>query len=173
MSDIYDFYDRLLSIKEEDLEPVIIKIINEEVTKIKESSTNLDGLCRVIGINIYENMKRKNINAVCLDLKELINIDHLILLVKYHFQGENITILVDPTFSQFVKKDNLELIKYTSWPSERILPQIKDGLLTKGCIKINNETFNNYVNSFLENKLDINLDEVFYDEKRKELYRHL
>lgn len=104
MSDIYDFYDRLLSIKEEDLEPVIIKIINEEVTKIKESSTNLDGLCRVIGINIYENMKRKNINAVCLDLKELINIDHLILLVKYHFQGENITILVDPTFSQFVKK---------------------------------------------------------------------
>ena len=27
MSDIYDFYDRLLSIKEEDLEPVIIKIM--------------------------------------------------------------------------------------------------------------------------------------------------
>lgn len=171
MSNIYDFYSKILNIKDENIENVVSEKIIAELDNIKEINSDISGFCRVIGINLYDSLKKDNINVIKVDLNDLIKVDHLILLVKYYYNNEDVTLLIDPTFSQFVPKDNKKLIKFKNWPGNKISSILKEELLNKGYLKVNNERFNDYLNAFLDVKEYFSLEEIFYSEKSKELDR--
>lgn len=171
MSNLYDFYNKILNIKDENIENNIAEKIITELNNIKIINADTEGFCRVVGTNLFDSLKKENINVIKLDLNDLIGVDHLVLLVKYCHNNEDITLLIDPTFSQFVQKSDSKLIKLKNWPGNKISPTLKEKLLTNGYAKIDNESFNDYINSFLENKENFSLDEIFYLEKSKELDR--
>ena len=164
------FCNNILNIRNIDASSQIKKIVIEEKEKILNMNSNLSGYCKYIASIIEERLKEINVRTYWLDLNELINIDHVVLIVEYKYNNQIKRILIDPTYIQFVKKENAKLLKLQSWPSEKIDKEILQELLTSGCIDLNTKVLNNYLSAFGKH-IELNLDDFLINYQQENLTR--
>lgn len=170
MNDIYSFYNSILNIGNADRQDIIKKTVLKQRAKLLEYADCLDGFCIYIAAQIEEDLRQLGITTYYVDLNELADVDHVSLIAEYMVDDEVQRILIDPTFEQFVKKDDKKLLKLKEWPSEKI--ENKDlvmNLRVDGCCIIDNEKFNDYVNSFCPVKQQISLNEYLLDRRIKSI----
>lgn len=166
-----DFYQKILNIESKEIEEIVKNIVQFEKNKVLEKSDFLDGYCKYLSMQIKERLKAENIHAIDLNLSELTSIDHMALLVRYKFNNEMKTILIDPTFIQFVESLDKKLINLSHWPSEKISEELLKGLLENGYAFIDNKLFNNYLNSFLDTDQEFNLEEYIFNKKSEKFQK--
>ena len=170
MNEYIDFCNSILNIRNIDASEKIKNIIKEEKSKLSNINVDLSGYCKYIASILEDRLKEINIKTYWLDLNELINIDHVILIAEYKHNNQLKRNLIDPTFNQFVKKDNNKLLKLKEWPSEKIDKDILNELLTSGVIELDSYKFNNYLSSFGK-KTNLNLDEFLINYKKENITR--
>lgn len=84
-----------------------------------------------------------------IDLNYLINVDHVILIAEYRTEKGMEHLLIDPSFTQFTKQENKNLLKFTEWSSEKIKNKtIVDDLITTGVTEIDDKKWQDYISSF-------------------------
>lgn len=169
MSDLNDFYSKILNIRTKDVEKIVDQIVAEEKEILFSQVQDTEGFCIYLSQNIMQRLKNENINVVELDLNDFDLIDHHALLVQFRQSYETNNILIDPTYSQFVSSTSKSLINLKEWPSNLLEKELLDKLLIKGYSLITNEGFNNYLKSFGYNE-KVDLDTYILD-KRSELLR--
>lgn len=167
MNDLNMFYNTILNINDKDYEEEIRKIVLEERTDLLTRVKKLDGYCKYLANQIEYRIKEEigGIHIYRIDLRDFNLIDHTILIAEYMFNKEMKKLLIDPSFSQFVKKRQAHLIKLEKWPGDIIDENTIFNQIKYGVVKINDLSFNNYLNSFREESIDINLDEYLLDSK--------
>ena len=163
--DLDSFYNSILNIGNKDKYNDIVKIVKKEKTKLLESAASLDGFCKYLANQIEYEIKT-NLSGVwvsSIDLNELVQVDHVVLLAEYRNNNEMKRLLIDPTFSQFTKSRDKKLVGLTSWPSENLDVNFRDKLLTDGVVEVDDTSFNRYLDSFGNHYQDINLDSYLRD----------
>lgn len=164
MDDLYSYYDFMLhigKINRSTIINIVYKEYYELFTKVSESS----GFCKYLSNQIMDSLKKNQIKSWILDLNTIVGIDHVALISEYKESGEVKKILIDPTFVQFVKKDDQKLIKLKQWPSELMNPKYVKELLTTGVLDIDDDIFNEYLNAFTDKHVHIGLNEWLFSQK--------
>lgn len=165
MEDIYSFYRSILNIKNEDQKEKIKNIVKNEKEKLLSKVESLDGFCIYIASQIQNQLNKNGITTYYVDLNELVQVDHVVLISEYLYQGKTKRILIDPTFTQFVKADQKKLIKLEQWPSEKLDKDLVFHLVNDGIIEIDDSVFNQYINAFNSVEQEIDLDEYLLNMK--------
>lgn len=167
MDDLKDFYNSILHINRKDFENEIKKIVKEETEDLISKSNELDGFCRYLAnqIECRINEEIGGVDIHTIDLKDFGLVDHTILIIEYMTNSKMKRLLVDPSFTQFVKKDNSQLLKLESWPSVIIDKNILSNLLKYGVVEIDNALFNNYLNSFGGKITNFSLDDYLLESR--------
>lgn len=164
MDDLYSYYDFMLhigKINRSTIVNIVYKEYYELFTKVSESN----GFCKYLSNQIMDSLRKNQIKSWILDLKTIVGIDHVALISEYKEGGEVKKILIDPTFVQFVKKDDQKLIKLKQWPSELMNPKYVKELLTTGVLDIDDDIFNEYLNAFTDKHVNIGLNEWLFSQK--------
>ena len=166
MSNLDSFYTNILNIRKNNYEEVLKEIVLKNKKDLLLNNSSLEGLCKVLANNIMADLKAyPGITVNVLDLNELIGVDHVALIVSFYQNGLK-RYLVDPSFTQFTKDNNKTLIGFNEWPSDLIDENVLNALLSLGFTSVDDYTFNNYLNSFLEFKGEFSLEEIL---KHKEM----
>lgn len=167
MKELEKFYQSILNIGNKDHMTEIKRIVIEERALLNDKGLELDGLCKYIANQIECRIKEEipgvHINKI--DLRDFNLVDHTILIVEYKKDSEMCRLLVDPTFTQFVRKENTELIKLDSWPGDKINKSTLSSLVSDGLVEVDNATFQNYLDSFSEVSVSVDLDEYLLKER--------
>ena len=164
MNTLNDFYNSILNIKvhnsnaiKETIEHITLQTTNE----VKKLSPNLEGFCKFLASQIQEKLTASSIRNYWLDLHDLINVDHVVLIAEYRTEEGMKRLLIDPSFTQFTKQENKKLLKFTEWPSEKIGDKtIVDDLTTTGVTEIDNNRWQDYISSFPNDSVEINLNQI-------------
>lgn len=157
-----DFYESILNIRNynpEDVLKGINTIVFEEVEDARNYTDSMQGLCKVLSNNIKIRLDELKLNNMLVNLRNYGSvIDHEFIISSFKDKNKKVNyILIDATYSQFVKNDD-NPYKLTEYPA--ILLQnsnldLLNSLLNKGFSLIDEESFKNYINSFgLELKLE-------------------
>ena len=165
--DLESFYNSILNIGNKDKYNDIVKIVKEKKARLLENTDSLDGFCKYLANQIEYEIKT-NLSGVwvnSIDLNELVQVDHVVLLAEYHNNDDMKRLLIDPTFSQFTKPSDKKLVGLASWPSENLDESFRDKLLTDGVVEVDDTSFNRYLDSFGNHYQDINLDRYLRDRK--------
>lgn len=165
MEELQKFYQSILNIRQKDVYDIIKTITLEESKIIHQQTKDLTGYCKYIAFQIESRLKKENINTYWIELNDIVNVDHVVLIAEYMLNNKLKRILIDPTFSQFTKDDKHQLVRLKEWPSEKIDKNLLNNLLTDGITEINNNTFNNYLNSFGSINYEICLDNYLLKQK--------
>ena len=147
MGNINDFYNSILNIRDYDYSQLIEKITIEQRDKILQRVSELTGLCKYIADQIDIELKKAGLKTYLIDLNS-IGVDHVFLIAEYKYKNVIRRVLIDPTYIQFVKTDNRKLIGFHKWPGDILNTDILKDLVQKGMTFIDNERFQNYLNSF-------------------------
>lgn len=159
-SNLNDFYNSILNIgSTKDYELDILSIVSNEVKELSKHTDSFDGFCKYLAEKISIKLNGLGIRNDIIDLNSVLNIDHVFIICEYMYKGNLKRFLIDPTYSQFTKKEGMSIVRFDVWPSEKLSKEILDDLLNKGMVQINSESFSNYLSSFRKNKVDVNLDE--------------
>lgn len=159
-SSLNDFYNSILNIgSNKDYEPVILNIVSSEVANLSKHTDSIDGFCKYLAEKISIKLDELGIRNDVIDLNKVLNIDHVFIICEYMYGSSLKRFLIDPTYTQFTKKENMEIVRFDVWPSEKLSKDILEDLLNKGMTQIDSERFSNYLSSFRKNKIDVNLDE--------------
>lgn len=153
-----NYIDKLLNIRDIDYSQKIYDIVSEEKQELLKNANDLSGFCKYIANQIEVRLKELGVKTYLIDLYD-INIDHVFLICEYRHQDKMIRYLIDPTYIQFTKDIGKKLINLKEWPSDKIDKNILKELLTKGMVKLDNQVFQNYLNSFNYQENNINLDD--------------
>ena len=84
--DLESFYNSILNIGNKDKYNDIVKIVKEEKARLLENTDSLDGFCKYLANQIKYEIKT-NLSGVwvnSIDLNELVQVDHVVLLAEYH-----------------------------------------------------------------------------------------
>lgn len=161
MVDINSFYNSILNIDTRDKTKDIKSIVLEERRKLTDQVEELDGFCKYIANQIrYQiSLKLSGVHVYYLNLEELVGVDHVALIAEYMNNDNLVRLLIDPTFLQFVRKDNNKLVYLDFWPSDKITDKdLVHNLIDSGVSIIDNDRFQQYVNSFSSIYTEYNLD---------------
>ncbi len=172
MNNYNNFVSSILNIKNEDKKQKIIKIVQQEKKKLLEKVESVEGFCKYLAAQIEYNLKQidPSIIVYYLDLKEIIGkIDHVALVVEYYYNGQNRLLLIDPTFYQFTEQQNKRLIELKAWPSSKMAQSLVSELLNTGVIDLDEEVFNDYLNSFLQERTFFSLND-YLNQNNYKLY---
>src|SRR5574344_1087525 len=117
---------------------------------------------------IKNKLKEKNIYTYLVDLEELIYVDHVVLIAEYKEDNQLKKLLIDPTFSQFIRPEkSLDIAFY---PGDRIVDKIfLNNLLVHGVVDIDNNSFNMYLNAFTKAKNNVDLNSYLIDVRLEEM----
>lgn len=167
MNNLNTFYNSILNINNKDYEEKIKKIVLEEKRDLIARGLELDGFCKYLANQIECRIKEElsGVHVYRLDLNDFNLVDHTILIVEYMTNKELKRLLIDPSFTQFIKKDNANLIKLDKWPGNHLDDFTLSSLEKIGLVEINNISFNNYLNSFTNESIDFNLDDYLLENK--------
>lgn len=162
MTDINSFYNSILNINRKDRKEEIKGIVLEEKSKLIDQVERMDGFCKYIANQIKYQISTSlsGVHVYYLNLEELVGVDHVALIAEYMKSDNLIRLLIDPTFIQFVRKEDSKLIQLDAWPSDKI--DDKDliyDLIDSGVSLIDNDRFKQYVNSFSNVCFEYNLDD--------------
>lgn len=173
-----EFYEMMFNIRKWDTNQVIMilnKIINEEISEVNNYTDDYEGLCKVFSNNIYIKLSelgfrvnKVNISDLFKELKE-----HEFLILAYQDLNSKFHhILIDPTYNQFCKKKGVESPFYfEAWPSEilkNINPNLLKTLLEDKYCYIDDKNLQDYLSSFTNKKVDINLETILLDKYKNE-----
>lgn len=161
MVDINSFYNSILNIDTRDKTKDIKNIVLGEKRKLTDQVEELDGFCKYIANQIkYQiSVKLSGVHVYYLNLEELVGVDHVALIAEYMNNDNLVRLLIDPTFSQFVRKDNNKLVYLDFWPSDKINDKdLVQDLIDSGVSIIDNDRFQQYINSFSNFCTEYNLD---------------
>lgn len=178
--DLEKFYYRILNIKDSTLEEKEIKsiiktVIEEELSKVENYTETLEGLCKVVSSNILASLEEKGIEASLFNTQDLLGIkEHIAIIASYLYKDKLKYILIDPTYSQFLKKQKVLLHPYYNlWPSEileKTNPELLKELLEEGYTEVDDTSFNEYLCSLTgkENPilLKVNLGDIMISERK-------
>lgn len=173
MQNLYDFYNSILNIKKEDntnIEAIIKKVVLEEKELIKGISKDLEVFCKILATNISERLKDYGIKTHWIDLQELTGIDHVVLISEYKSKQETKRVLIDPSYVQFVKKNDAKLLKLETWPSEKLADKtIMQDLLETGITELNDTKWKDYLQSFSKEKITTNLNQFLLEQSLEKI----
>lgn len=155
MSNLYDFYNSILNIEDKDKESEIKAIVLDERKKLTDKVFSLDGFCKYLANQIeYRIVQEVSfVHTYKIDLRDLVSVDHTILIAEYMTNSNMKRLLIDPSFSQFVRKDNSSLVKLGEWPGDKIDNYLLSNLLTSGVVEVNNDSFRKFGN--VDNNFDL------------------
>ena len=159
----------ILNIRNVDRSADIYKVVSYEKEKLNEQVSDYTGFCKYMASAIECDLQELGIRTYKIDLND-IGVDHVFLISEYR-NNEMVRFLIDPTYSQFTKSDNKELVGMDFWPSDRLYPETLDALLEDGVVKINSDIFNNYLNSFGSDEVITSLDDYLLDLRMNNLER--
>lgn len=167
MNDLNEFYNSILNINNKDYFEEIKRIVIEERTEVNTMVDQLDGFCKYFA-NQIEYRKKKEIPGVHtykINLNDLVFVDHTILIVEYMTNSQMKRLLIDPSFTQFIKKNNAQLIKLSQWPGDKIDESLMTNLVKYGLVEIDNLSFQNFLNSFVETHVKFDLEDYLLENK--------
>lgn len=168
MDNISEFYNSILNINGKDKEEEIKRIVREEKEDLSGRTDELNGFCKYLAnqIKCRINEEMSGVHAYQIDLNDFNLVDHTIIIVEYMTNSRMKRLLIDPSFIQFVKKENTELVKLDKWPSDIIDKNTMINLLKHGVVEVNNLSFNNYLESFSGGVIiNFNLDEYLLESR--------
>lgn len=161
--DIKDFYNSILNIMDSDKENIIKQIVLEEKENLSLQVNDFSGFCKYIANQIKYRLENESVKTYLIDLNKLVGIDHVSLIAEYKYNGKLKRILIDPTYIQFVPDASKKLVTLDFWPASNINKFTLDKLLLDGFLEINDNIFNDYINSFLKEKIEISLESYLFD----------
>ena len=139
-----DLYDKMLNINNLDIEEEIKSTINDVNNELSELTT--DQTCKIYSSMIYEKLKEKGILSKLIDTENFGNdFSHMFVIALDNTDKY----LIDLTYEQFKEKEKL------------------NDLLTNGYIKIDDETFKDYLEIVLNNKNSFSIDDALYQNKNR------
>ena len=147
-------YNKLINIKNADRLPEIINVINKEKETVENVNGSFDALCKYMANNIKVELNKLRIRSAIVDLNS-IGIDHVFLLAEYENEGLK-RLIIDPTFSQFT------IGKKTFNENKEIIEK----LIYDGCLFIDNDIFNKYLQIFNKSAPYKLIDEYMYEDLR-------
>lgn len=165
MSDLSKFYQSILNIRQKDMYETIKNITIEERNLIYNYTNDLTGYCKYLANQISSRLNDETITNYWIDLKELVDVDHTILIAEYMHNYILKRILIDPTFSQFIKDEKHQLIGLKEWPSEKLDKEFLKTLLEYGIIEIDDNMFKKYLNSFSDTNYELSLNDFLLKQK--------
>ena len=176
-----DFYETILNLEKWDTTKVISildRLIKLEMLEIDEYTDNYEGLCKVFANNLYIKLKEIGLNVKKVNICELYKEmrQHEFLIVSYQDLNNNFNyILIDPTYEQFVKKeDTISPLYYEAWPSEilqNINPNLLKNLLENRYSYIDDKNLQDYLRSFTNKKVNIDLETIILDKYKDRVRR--
>lgn len=168
-----EFYESLLNIKYYDQEKVLTeikKIIQEELSDVLEYTHDMEGLCKVLSNNIKCRLDDVNLKNKKINISDFNKPEHEFVLASFKDGRKKINyILIDPTYRQFLEKDE-KLLHYNNWPATLLKnsnESLLNDLLNCGCSIINEESFKNYMNSF---EIETTLKDIILESYKEEPY---
>lgn len=142
-----EFYNSLLNINPTGNIDTVKNIVAVEKNKLTNINKDFQGFCKYMADQISCQLDLCHIKNYLVDLNSF-GIDHVILIAEYSIENKINRVLIDPTFIQFTKKDNLKLLTLKEWPSEILNKELVDELNNSGVINLDDKVFNNYLNAF-------------------------
>lgn len=167
MNDLDKFYNSILNINNKDHYEEIKDIVLEEREDLSTRVDQLDGFCKYLANQIEYRIRQEipGVHTYKIDLNDLVFVDHTILIIEYMSNLQMKRLLVDPTFIQFVKKDNAQLIKLNKWPGDNVNKNILLNLVKYGLSEVDNLSFQSYLNAFSETSIKFNLEYYLLENK--------
>ena len=177
-----DFYETLLNIQQWDSKKIISileRCIKLEMLEVDKYTDDYEGLCKVFANNLYEKLTSYGINVKMINLNELYREmkEHVFLIMSYkdlenHFNY----VLIDPTYTQFVKKDNKKSpLYFEAWPSEILQntnPNLLKNLINDKYSFIDDKNLQDYLRSFTDKQVKINLESIIIDKYKDRRRRY-
>ena len=168
-----DFYQTLLNIQSWDSKKIISileRCIKLEMLEVDKYTDDYEGLCKVFANNLYERLTSYGINELYREMKE-----HVFLIMSYKDLKNNFNyILIDPTYTQFVKKDNKKSpLYFEAWPSEILQntnPNLLKNLINDKYSFIDDKNLQDYLRSFTDKQVKIDLESIVaekYKDRRR------
>jgi len=175
MNDLNKFYYDILNIRKPSVNYNLIKeIVNKKTNELLKRTNDISGLCKVIALFVLEELNKLNIRTLEFNIKDLceLNYEHVFLISYYKENDEIKYILIDPTYTQFVKTKGFLNPKFNAWPSEILSKtekgtKILESLVGNGCSLVENEDVNLYLNSFGSVVEEFNLEKSFITHSKK------
>lgn len=170
---LHQLYYKMLNIRQNndgiptnDLDHIIMR----NKAEIKQNSTSVDGLCKVMSHNISIELRNKNIEHRIINTKDILGGYEHLFIIAYFGDYEHLKYaLIDPTYEQFISKENMVLYgSFEEWPAN-VLEKTERGkelltnLISKGWTEINNMQLKTYLGSFM-NEIDVNNINISIDE---------
>lgn len=162
---MYEFYNSILNISNADKKRIIKTIVFEEKEKLSLMVDDFTGFCKYITNQIQCRLENENINTYLIDLNNIVGVDHVFLIAEYKYNNNLIRYLIDPTYSQFTKDDSKQLVTLDFWPSTKLDDEILKNLLSNGLIEVDERLFNDYINSFSKQLIEIDFENYLFDLK--------
>lgn len=163
--DLHSFYYDILNISKKNNNKeldVISDIVSHNKIELLNIAGSVEGLCKVIANNMSVELNKNAVMHWVLNTKDILNsYEHVFIVACFKQDNDLKYVLLDPTYEQFVTKENHVLLSsFTSWPS-LILTKTDQGkkllqnLLNKGYSDIDETDINLYLGSFI-NEVDVN-----------------
>lgn len=173
MNNIDDFYNSILNIRLQEntkVKDLVQGITKNAVEEVKKVAPTLDGFCKFLASEIQEKLDQNGIRNYWIDLNELVNVDHVVLIAEYRTTMGMQHILIDPSFQQFVKQENKKLIKLDNWPSEKIKDKnMVEDLIKTGVAELDERRWSDYVTGFTEHSQNITLNNLLKGKLKREM----
>lgn len=174
MDTLNNFYYDLLNInKNNNVILTIEGVINKLKIYMKQHNIQSTQMCKVLSNTIYNDLKNVGIASHILNTYDLFKCyEHEFIIVHYKEKSSLKFILIDLSYEQFVKKENITLLNnFIEFPSEYLKDShVLYDLLQNGYSKIDELDFQKYLYSIHQNKNDINafkLEDVVYKRNLK------
>lgn len=163
------FYYKILNIGDADKTDIISKIVLEEKEELYKKVNELDGFCKYLACRIKNRLDNLNIKTIIVDLNNVNSVDHVIL-INYFKDNEKIRyFIIDPSYTQFCYNKNKILCdKYREWSNNILVKTDKElvkNLVENGCGFINKESFQNYINSFINKNVEIDIEKYIKEKQ--------
>lgn len=177
-----DFYQTILNIQQWDSKQIISileRCIKLEMIEVDKYTNDYEGLCKVFATNLYEKLNSMGINVQMVNLNELYREmkEHVFLIMSYQDLNNKFNyVLIDPTYTQFVKKDNMESpLYFEAWPSEILQntnPNLLKNLINDKYSFIDDKNLQDYLRSFTNKPVNTTLETIIlgnYKEKNRRI----
>ena len=159
---INEFYYKILNLNpfNNDIEKEIKESINQITNSIRKTNHNLERLCKVVSNNLSILLSNKKIDNRIINLKNFGLYEHEVIICRNMVNDQINYYLIDPTFNQFRNY-------YPYNNLMKINKQIFNNIITEGYTKINNQTFNHYLQAFNYTQKSVDINQFFIEYKNR------
>lgn len=150
---------------------IVCEVVGQELEKVYQYTHDLEGLCKIVGNNIYQSLINQGILVRQVNVQDYFGKygkDHL-FLIAYVNDLRSPFLLIDPTFRQFCSKEGMTVLPPLSDFPDQYLSLIKPSLLRylmgRGVVNIDDNDYQIYLSSLVADHIvdrNICLDDVVF-----------